>query len=148
VRRGTSAQSGLERLSPNWAQTPDEAQENLGVRIRLQIAHRIRDLVLFDLDLDGKLRGFDLVKLRLGDVAIGRSIRSRCIVVRQKTGRPVQFGITYTWQESLIAWLVKRGARGDASILPSRSNRGGHLTTRQRGRLVDEWAEIGQLRGA
>jgi integrase len=102
----------------------------------------LRDLALFDLGLDSKLRGCDLVKLRIGDVTIGRSIRSRCLVVQQKTGRPGQFEITDACKESLIAWLEKRGARDDDWIFPSRSNPGEHLTTRRYGRLVDGWVEM------
>ena len=121
---------------------PLKLKEIWGVRIRLQMANRDRDLALFDLGLDSKLRGCDLVKLRLGDVTIGHSIRSRCMVVQQKTGRPVQFEITDPCKESLVAWLQKRGARDDDWIFPSRSNRGGHLTTRQYGRLVDGWVAM------
>jgi integrase len=121
---------------------PLKLKEIWGVRIRLQMARRVRDLALFDLGLDSKLRGCDLVKLRIGDVTIGRSIRSRCMVVQQKTGRPVQFEITDACKESLIAWLEQRGVRDDDWIFPSRSNRGGHLTTRQYGRLVDEWVAM------
>jgi hypothetical protein len=73
---------------------PLKLKEIWAVRIRLQMANKVRDLALFDLGLDSKLRGCDLVKLRIGDVTIGRSIRSRCMVVQQKTGRPVQFEIT------------------------------------------------------
>jgi integrase len=110
------------------------------VSIHLQMVNSVRDLALFDLGLDSKLRGCDLVKLRISDVTIGRSIRSRCMVVQQKTGSPVQFEITDACKESLIAWLELRGARDDDWIFPSRSNRGGHLTTRQYGRLADEWS--------
>jgi integrase len=106
------------------------------------MASRIRDLALFDLGLDSKLRGRDLVKLRISDVTVGRSVRSRCMVVQQKAGRPVQFEITDACKESLIAWLELRGIRDDEWIFPSRSNRGGHLTTRQYGRLVDEWVAM------
>jgi site-specific recombinase XerC len=113
---------------------PLKLKEIWGVRTRLQMANRVRDLALFDLGFDSKLR--------IGDVTIGRSIRSRCMVVQQKTGRPVQFEITDASKESLIAWLEKRGAREDDWIFPSRSKRGGHLTTRQYGRLVDEWVSM------
>ena len=75
---------------------PLKLKEIWGIRIRLQLAGDIRGLALFDLGLDSKLRGCDLVKLRLGDVTMGHSIRSRCVVVQQKTGRPVQFEITNT----------------------------------------------------
>lgn len=130
-----SGWSGYQVIGPKL---PLKLKEILAVRIRLQMADRVRDLALFDLGLDSKLRGCDLVKLRLSDVAIGRSIRSRCMVVQQMTGRPVQFEITDACKESLIAWLEQRGARDDDWIFPSRSNRGGHLTTRQYGRLVDD----------
>ena len=73
---------------------PLKLKEIWGVRIRLQLTGDIRGLALFDLGLDSKLRGCDLVKLRLSDVTVGQSIRSRCVVVQQKTGRPVQFEIT------------------------------------------------------
>jgi site-specific recombinase XerC len=131
--------SGYQVIGPKL---PLRLKEIWAVRIRLQMANIVRDLTLFDLGLDSKLRGCDLVKLRIGDVAIGRSIRSRCMVVQQKTGRPVQFEITDACKESLIAWLEMRGDRNHDWIFPSRSNRGEHLTTRQYGRLVDEWVAM------
>ena len=121
---------------------PLKPKEIWGIRIRLQLANQIRDLALFDLGLDSKLRGCDLVKLRISDVTLGRSIRSRCTIVQQKTGQPVQFEITDTCKESLIAWLARRGDRLDEWIFPSRSHRGEHLTTRQYGRLVDDWVSM------
>ena len=121
---------------------PLKLKEIWGIRIRLQLAGDIRGLALFDLGLDSKLRGCDLVKLRLSDVTMGQSIRSRCVVIQQKTGRPVQFEITEACRESLLAWLEKRGRRTDDWIFPSRSNRGNHLTTRQYGRLVDDWVSM------
>ena len=92
--------SGYHLIGPKLSL---KLKENWSVRIRLQMTDRIRDLALFDLALDSKLRGCDLVKLRLSDITIGRSIRSRCMVVQQKTGRPVQFEITDSCKESLIA---------------------------------------------
>jgi hypothetical protein len=62
---------------------PLKPKEIWGIRIRLQMANHVRDLALFDLGLDSKLRGCDLVKLRLSDVTVGRSVRSRCLVVQQ-----------------------------------------------------------------
>jgi integrase len=135
----SSGWSGYQVIGPKL---PLKLKEIWAVRIRLQMANRVRDLALFDLGLDSKLRGCDLVKLRISDVTIGRSIRSRCMVVQQKTSRPVQFEITDACKESLIVWLEQRGTRDDDWIFPSRSNRGGHLTTRQYGRLVDEWVAM------
>ena len=121
---------------------PLKLKEIWGIRIRLQLSKQVRDLALFDLGLDSKLRGCDLVKLRISDVTLGRSIRSRCTVVQQKTGQPVQFEITDACRESLIVWLDRRGERTDEWIFPSRSHRGEHLTTRQYGRLVDDWVSM------
>jgi hypothetical protein len=73
----------------------------------------------------------DLAKLRMPGLIIGRNIRSRCMDVQQKTGRPVQIEITDACKDSLIAPLQKRGVRGNDWIFPGRSNRGGHLTMRQ-----------------
>ena len=64
------------------------------IRVRLQIANRLRDLALFDIAVDSKLRGCDVVSLRLSDLIAAGAIRSRAIVIQQKTGRPVQFEIT------------------------------------------------------
>ena len=51
----------------------------------------LRDRALFDLAIDSKLRGCDLVKIKIGDIVSGADIRTRIIVIQQKTGRPVQF---------------------------------------------------------
>lgn len=106
-----SANIGWDGRQIQGPKLPLKPKEIWAVRIRLQMAGRVRDLALFDLGLDSKLRGCDLVKLRVGDVAIGRTIRSRCMVVQQKAGRPVQFEITDACKDSLVAWLEKRGIR-------------------------------------
>src|SRR5690554_7951807 len=63
------------------------------IRVRLQLADKTRDLALFELAIDSKLRACDLVKLRVRDVAHGDRVSSRAIVTQQKTMRPVQFEI-------------------------------------------------------
>ncbi|MGI4877192.1 MAG: hypothetical protein ACRYG4_06875 [Janthinobacterium lividum] len=70
---------------------------------------------------------------------IGGQIRSRAIVVQQKTGRPVQFELMQDARSSLLAWLERRGGALDDFVFPSRINHAGHLGTRQYARLVDEW---------
>jgi hypothetical protein len=65
------------------------------------------DLATFNIALDAKLRGCDLVKLRLGDVAQGGVVRQRSTVIQQKTGRPVPFGITEAAREALTQWLER-----------------------------------------
>lgn len=96
---------------------------------------------MFNVALDAKLRGCDLVKLRLHDVVHGGEIRQRSVVVQQKTGRPVPFEITEPAREALRSWLKQRGARSDDRLFPSRSRAGCQIGTRQYARFVDEWAQ-------
>ena len=106
------------------------------IRQQLKANGRTRDLALFDCGIDAKLRGCDLVKLRVSDVAPGGLIRQRATVIQQKTGRPVPFEITDPTREALTAWLTLRGHRADDWLFPSRSRAGEHISTRQYARLV------------
>src|SRR4051794_36028688 len=81
------------------------------IRQQLKNAGRVRDLALFNCAIDAKLRGCDLVKLRVSDVARGGSLRARATVIQQKTGRPVPFEITEPTRDALAAWIQKRGRR-------------------------------------
>lgn len=112
------------------------------IRTRLQHEGRTRDLALFNTAIDSKLRGCDLVRLRVADVHLGNSVRLRTTIVQQKTGRPVPFELTETTRETLAAWLKLQGLRARDWLFPSRSRPGEHLTTRQYGRLVDEWVAL------
>lgn len=114
------------------------------VRFFLDRERRIRDL--FDVAIDSKLRGSDLVKIRICDVVAGPEIRSRAIVVQQKTGRPVQFEITSDARASLLAWLGRRGGTVKDYAFPSRVNHAHHMSTRQYARLADEWVTAIGLR--
>ena len=106
----------------------------------------MRDRALFDLAIDSKLRGCDLVKLKIGTLATGHEIRTRAMVLQQKTGRPVQFEITTEVRASLLAWLQRRGGTVDDYAFPSRVDHADHLSTRQYARLVDEWVTAIGLR--
>jgi integrase len=112
------------------------------IRVRLQIANRLRDLALFDIALDSKLRGCDVVSLRLPDILAAGAVRSRAIVIQQKTGRPVQFEITEQTRRSLVEWLKVRRGEADSWLFPSRMNRSAHLSTRQYIRLLKEWVVL------
>jgi integrase len=112
------------------------------IRQQLKTARRIRDLALFDCAIDAKLRGCDLVKLKVSDVAPRGSLRERATVIQQKTGRPVPFEITEPTREALVAWLHHRGDRTDNWLFPSRSRPGDHISTRQYARLVDRWVAM------
>jgi site-specific recombinase XerC len=109
------------------------------VRFFLDLEGRIRDRALFDLAIDSKLRGCDLIKIRIRDLVAGPEIRTREIVVQQRTGRPVQFEITSDVRASLLAWLEMRGGTVDDYAFPSRINHAHNMSTRQYARLVDEW---------
>ncbi len=90
------------------------------IRIRLQLAKRIRELAMFNLAVDSKLRSCDLVKLRVRDVTHGDRVASRAIVMQQKTHRPVQFEITEQTREAVSSWINQTGLRSEAFLLPSR----------------------------
>ena len=106
----------------------------------------MRDRALFDLAIDSKLRGCDLVKIKIGTLVAGPEIRARSLIIQQKTGRPVQFEITSDTRASLLAWLERRSGTVDDFAFPSRVDSLGHLSTRQYARLVDEWVSAIGLR--
>ena len=83
------------------------------VRFFLEREGRFRDRALFDLAIDSKLRGCDLVKIKIGDLVAGAEIRTRAIVIQKKTGRPVQFELAADVQASLLTWLERRGGTID-----------------------------------
>jgi site-specific recombinase XerC len=86
--------------------TPLKLKEIWAIRIRLQLDHRARELALFNLAIDSKLRGCDLVALRVNDVVQGSRIAPRAIVVQTKTQRPVQFEITEQTRDAIAAWTL------------------------------------------
>ena len=94
---------------------------------------------MFDLAIDSKLRGCDLLKIRVGNLVSGGRVRSRAIVVQRKTGRPVQFELLEPARASILAWLECRGGTLDDFVFPSRIDHAAHISTRQYARLVDEW---------
>jgi integrase len=118
------------------------------IRQQLKTANRVRDLALFNCAIDAKLRGCDLVKLRVSDVAPSGVLRERSTVIQQKTGRPVPFEITEPTRASLAAWLERRGNRPDDWLFPSRTRQGRHLGTRQYARLVNQWVTMIELHSA
>lgn len=112
-----------------------------GIRIRLELEGRTRDLALFNLGLDSKLRGCDLVKLKVSDVVCGRSALGRTHVVQQKTGSPVQFEITPNTGESIMGWVDKAGLKAPDYLFKSRIHDAEHISTRQYNRIFHRWIE-------
>ncbi|WP_244551608.1 hypothetical protein [Aromatoleum tolulyticum] len=77
------------------------------IRIYLQNIHHVRDLAMFNLAIDSKLRGCDLVSLRIRDVTHGNQVLSRAMVIRRKTQLPVQFELTEPTRTTVAAWIEK-----------------------------------------
>ncbi len=118
---------------------PLKLKEIWAIRIRLQLAKRARELALFNLAIDSKLRGCDLVQLHVCDVAQGNQIASRAIVMQHKTHRPVQFEVTEQTRDSVAAWIASAQLKSDQYLFPSRMRESPHISTRQYARVVDSW---------
>jgi integrase len=123
---------------------PLKLKDIWAIRVRLQISERARDLALFDLAIDSKLRACDLVKLRVRDVSHGERVAARAIVMQQKTQRPVQFEITEPTRDAIAVWIGRAHLKAEDFLFPSRVHASPHLSTRQYARIVDSWVrEIG-----
>lgn len=109
------------------------------IRVRLQLAGKRRDLALFDLAIDSKLRACDLVTLRVRDIAHGKNVSPRAIVMQRKTQQPVQFEITEQTREALGDWIQHARLRSENYLFPSRISSSEHLSTRQYARIVKAW---------
>ena len=94
---------------------------------------------MFDMAIDSKLRGCDLVKLRIREVVINAAARHRAAIVQQKKSKPVQFELTEQTRESLISWLTLRGGGLDDFVFPSRVDHADQMSTRQYARLLGDW---------
>ena len=118
---------------------PLRLKEIWAIRIRLQLAKRARELTLFNLAIDSKLRGCDLVRLRVCDVSQGNRVAQRAMVLQRKTQRPVQFELTEQTRDSVGAWVAKAQLQPEQCLFKSRLRASPHLSTRQYGRIVGRW---------
>jgi len=114
-------------------------QQVWAIRFWLEQHRRLRDRALFDFAIDSKLRGCDVLKVRVGDIVAGGPIQDRTVVVQQKTKRLVQFELVEPARKTLHAWLKRRGGTLNDYVLPSRNDYMGHISTRQYAPLVREW---------
>lgn len=124
------------------AKAPLKPKHIWAIRQHLRSVGAVRDLAMFNIALDAKLRGCDLVRLRLADVTQAGAVRQRSTIIQQKTGRPVPFEITEPARDALTCWLERRGSRTDDWLFPSRTRAGAHIGTRQYARLVDRWVRM------
>ena len=120
---------------------PFKVKDIWALRVRLQMEGRVRELALFNLGIDSKLRGCDLVALKVRDVSHGDQVATRAIVMQHKTKRPVQFEITGVTREALQAWIKQAGLKSDDFLFPSRLHDSPHLGTRQYARILGHWVD-------
>ena len=118
---------------------PLKLQEIWAIRIRLQLANNIRDLALFNLAIDSKLRGCDLVKLKVSDISHGSSILKRAMIMQQKTQQPVQFEITDQTRKAVSNLIAHQSLKYDDYLFQSRFHYSAHISTRQYARIVEQW---------
>jgi integrase len=118
---------------------PLKLPEIWAIRTRLQLASNTRDLALFNLAIDSKLRSCDLVKLRVTDIAHGGHVQTRAMVMQQKTHQPVQFEITEHTRDALTQWIKQARLSANDFLFKSRFKSSEHLSTRQYGRIVEGW---------
>jgi integrase len=140
------AQGTDHKAPPPWnrgrligQKPPLKLREVWAIRVRLQLRERLRDLAMFNLAIDSKLRGCDLVALRVDDVLLGGRIRPRATVMQKKTGRPVQFEITEQTRETVLQWILRSDRKPGDFLFPSRIGKDKPLTTRHYARLMDAW---------
>jgi integrase len=115
---------------------PLKREEIWVIRIRLQIAKETRDLALFNLAIDSKLRACDLVRIRVMDIVPGEHIASRATILQQKTGRPVRFELTDQTRVSVRGWIAKAKLCSSDYLFSSRLRGSPHISTRQYARIV------------
>jgi integrase len=121
------------------AKPPLRPKHVWAIRTRLQIAGRKRDLALFNLAIDSKLRGCDLVSIRVEDIAPRGYTADRASVRQKKTGHPVKFELTDATRQSLDDYLKTVGKQPGQFLFAGRRRSIGCMTTRQYARLLSEW---------
>jgi integrase len=120
---------------------PFKLKDIWAARVRLQMEGRVRELALFNLGIDSKLRACDLVALKVRDVRHGDQMATRATVMQHKTQRPVQFEITTSARDALHAWIRQAELKSDDFLFPSRLHDSPDLGTRQYARILGHWVD-------
>jgi integrase len=121
------------------AKPPLRPKHVWSIRTKLQIKGRIRDLAMFNLAIDSKLRGCDVVAIRVEDVAAGGYTADRATVRQKKTGRPVRFELSEQTRQAIDDYLKAANKRPGEFLFTGRRCAHTSMTTRQYARLVSEW---------
>ena len=126
------------------AKPPLRQKHVWAIRTKLQIDHRTRDLALFNLAIDSKLRGCDVVALKVEDIAPNGYCAERATVRQQKTQRPVRFELTEQTRQAVDEYIRTNGKKPGEFMFTACRERKHRMTTRQYARLLSEWiASIG-----
>lgn len=125
---------------------PFKLKDIWALRVRLQMAKRMRELALLYLGIDSKLRGCDFVGPKVwdichGDICHGDQVASRAIVMQHETQRPVQFEITPATRDAVQKRIMQAALKADDFVFPSRIHDSPHLATRQYARILEHWVE-------
>jgi integrase len=121
------------------AKPPLRPKHVWSIRTKLQIEGRARDLAMFNLAIDSKLRGCDVVAIRVEDVAAGGYTADRATVRQKKTGRPVRFELSEQTRQAVDDYLKVTGKRPGEFLFTGHRGTNRSMTTRQYARLVSEW---------
>lgn len=121
------------------AKPPLRPKHVWSVRTKLQVEGRTRDLALFNVAIDSKLRGCDVVALKVDDVAPSGYAAHRASVRQKKTGRPVKFELTEATRQALDDYLRATGKKPGDRLFTGRKATDRGLTTRQYARLLSDW---------
>jgi integrase len=121
------------------ARPPLRPKHVWSIRTRLLVEGRTRDLAMFNLAIDSKLRGCDVTALRVEDVAPNGYAVDRATVRQKKTGRPVKFELTDQTRQAVDDYLKATGKRPGEFLFTGRRGIGQCMTTRQDARLVSGW---------
>ncbi|MEH2519160.1 integrase [Bradyrhizobium sp. AZCC 1610] len=126
------------------AKPPLRPKHVWSIRTKLQVEGRLRDLALFNVAIDSKLRGCDVVALKVDDIAPSGYAADRASVRQKKTGRPVKFELTESTREAIDDYLRATGKKPGQYLFAGRRGPDRSLTTRQYARLLSDWlASIG-----
>jgi integrase len=119
IQRQRAASRALEQGKIVGQKAPFKVKDIWALRVRLQMESRVRELELFNLGIDSKLRGCDLVSLKVRDVCHGDHVASRAVVMQHKTQRPVQFEITQVTRDAVQKWIKQAELKSEDFLFPS-----------------------------
>lgn len=108
---------------------PLTQQEIWSIRMRIGASDRSRDLAMFNLAIDSKLRACDLLRLKVADVCDGVEVKTRASILQQKTKRAVQFELTTKTRDSIASWIEARKLGASSYLFPSRIRHSLHLSS-------------------